>query len=296
MDWDDLRYFLAVARHGTLAGAGRALGVKHSTVLRRIAGFERDLGLRLFERHPQGYVPTAAGLDLLETARKVEEELSVAERRLSGRDRRLTGTVRIATLPALSPWVCEALSGFRQVHPGIVAEVVISSDVVSLPRHEADMALRVTRKPPDSLVGRRLATPAHGIYATAGHPAQAPGADPFAHDWVGLDDSRADSPQSQWMRGRVPPDRVVLRTNATATVVQAVRAGLGLALLPCYLGDSDPALRRLALVRGLGMEMWLLTHRDLRDTPRIKALMAHMAASLARYRPLIEGEVADAPA
>ncbi|MGE5545953.1 MAG: LysR family transcriptional regulator [Solirubrobacterales bacterium] len=296
MDWENLKFFLAVAREGTLAGAGRALAVKHSTVLRRIAAFESSLGIRLFDRNPTGYALTDAGRELLEGARRVEEDLSAIERRLSGRDLRLTGNVRIATLPVLSPWVCDAVAGFRKLHPGITVEVETSADVVSLPRHEADIALRVTRKPPDSLVGRRVATLAHGVYAARSHPAAAMAdLDPQAHEWIGHDESRAETPQAQWLRANVPDGRVVFRTNATATMVSAVRAGIGLAVLPCYLGDGDPSLRRLQLIRGLGMEMWLLTHRDLRRTPRVKALVTFMAKRLAQYRAIIEGGVADAP-
>lgn len=296
MDWENVKFFLAVAREGTLAGAGRALAVKHSTVLRRIAALEDGIGIRLFERHPTGYVLTAAGREMLDGAKRIEEEMAGVERRLSGRDRRLNGHVRLATLPVLAPWVCEALAGFRALHPGITVEVDVSAEVLSLSRHEADVALRVTAKPPDSLVGRRIATLAHGVYAALSHAAASAAApDLMAQDWVSHGDSRADTPQAQWVRANVPEERIVLRSNSTGLLVSAVRAGIGLGMLPCYLGDGDPALRRLRLIRGLGYEMWLLTHRDLRQTPRVRALMDFMAKKLAQHRALIEGRVADAP-
>lgn len=292
VDWENLKFFLAVAREGTLAAAGRALRVKHSTVLRRIALLEEELGLKLFDRHPNGYRLTAAGAEMLGTAAPVEEELVAMERRLSGRDLRLTGTVRLATLGGLVPWICEALVPFRALHPGIRIEVAISPATVSLARHEADIALRVSRHPPDSLVGRRVAALVHGVYAARSHPA-ARAADPdlAAHDWISYSSGRADVPQAQWVAAHIPDERVVLRANHTGMVVSAARTGLGLAVLPCYLGDRAPELRRLKTIAGLGLEMWLLTHGDLRRTPRVRALMDFLARDLARHRDLIEGRV-----
>lgn len=290
MDWENLKFFLAVAREGTLAGAGRVLGVKHSTVLRRIAVLEEGLGLKLFDRHPNGYMLTAAGREMLEEAAPVEEDLVALERRLSGRDLRLTGTVRLATLGALVPWIGDALAEFRTLHPGIRAEVAISPATVSLARHEADIAVRVSRQPPESLVGRRIAVLVHGVYAARSHPAaRAADLDLAAHDWISYSDGRADLPQARWVAARIPDERVVVRANHTGMVAAAVRAGLGLAVLPCYLGDAEPGLRRLATVAGLGQEIWILTHADLRRTPRVRALMDFLTRELSRHRDLIEG-------
>lgn len=290
MDWENLKFFLAVAREGTLAGAGRVLGVKHSTVLRRVALLEEGLGLKLFDRHPNGYMLTAAGREMLVGTAPIEEELVAMERRLSGRDLRLTGTVRLATLGVLVPWVSAALAEFRALHPGIRVEVIISPATVSLARHEADIAIRVSRQPPESLVGRRIAALVHGIYGAASHPALGR-ADPdwASYDWISYTDHRADLPQARWVASHIPDDRIVVRANHTGMVVAAARAGLGLAVLPCYLGDAEPGLRRLKTIAGFGQEMWILTHSDLRRTPRIRALMDFLARELSRRRDLIEG-------
>jgi DNA-binding transcriptional LysR family regulator len=290
LDWENLKFFLAVAREGTLAGAGRILGVKHSTVLRRIALLEEGLGLKLFDRHPNGYMLTAAGKEMLGFAAPVEEELVALERRLSGRDLRLTGTVRLAALGVLVPWICDALAEFRTLHPGIRVEVAISPATVSLARHEADIAIRVSRNPPESLVGRRIAALLHGVYAAASHPAaQVADPDLTAYDWISFTDSRADVPQAQWVAAHIPADRIVLRANHTGMMVAATKGGLGLAVLPCYLGDSEPGLRRLKTIAGLGQEMWILTHSDLKRTPRVRALMDFLTRELLRHRDLIEG-------
>ncbi|MDR3439532.1 LysR family transcriptional regulator [Telmatospirillum sp.] len=292
MDWESLKFFLAVAREGTLAAAGRTLGVRHSTVLRRIALLEDGLGLTLFDRHPTGYMLTAAGREMLESLTLVDETLVAMERRLSGRDLRLGGTVRIAALGVLVPWICDCLAELRALHPGIRIEVIISPAIVSLARHEADIAIRVGGTPPESLIGRRIATLLHGIYAAEDHPAtRTIDPDLASYDWVSYNDSRSDLPQTRWVAANIPRDRVVIRSNHTGTVVSAARAGLGLALLPCYLGDAEPGLRRLKTIAGLGQEMWVLTHGDLRRTPRVRAVMDFLARELLRHRDLIEGRM-----
>ncbi|HXP96553.1 MAG TPA: LysR family transcriptional regulator [Telmatospirillum sp.] len=294
MDWETLKYFLAVAREGTLAGAGRSLSVKHSTVLRRIAQLEEALGLKLFDRHPNGYMLTAIGREMLEPLVRIDEDLVVLERRLSGQDLRLTGTVKVSTVGVLVPWIADSLIEFRALYPGIRVEIAISPTAVSLARHEADISIRVSRTPPESLVGRRIATLRHGIYAARTHAAAeelAP--DPVHHDWIGYSDGRGDLSQAEWMAAHVPHDRVVLRTNHTGMLVAAVKAGLGLGVLPCYLGDVEPNLRRLQTIEGLGQEMWILTHADLKRTPRIRVLMDHLARELSRRRDLIEGRLID---
>lgn len=285
MDWESLKFFLALARKGSLLGAGRVLGVKHSTVLRRIGTLEDQLGLKLFDRHSSGCTLTAAGQEMLDSVIPVEDDLLAMERRLSGRDRRLTGTVRLAALEVLSPWICTALAKLRAGHPGIAVEVDISPNTVSLARHEADIALRVSAGPPENLVGRRIATLVHAVYA-----AETPATPDLAvSDWIGYSDSRAGIPQAQWVAANVPAEKIVLRTNHTATVLSAVRAGLGLALLPCYLGDADPGLRRIRTVAGLGQAMWILTHSDLVHTPRVRTVMDILTKELMLRRDLIEG-------
>lgn len=293
MDWENLKFFLAVVREGTLAGAGRSLGVKHSTVLRRIVALEEDLGLKLFDRFPNGYVVTAAGREMLESAAHVDEEVVVMERRLSGRDLRLNGTIRLATVDVLVPWISDVLAEFRVLHPGIRIEVAISPVTVSLVRHEADIVVRITRPPPESLVGRRIATLVHGVYAARSHPAtHALAPDVMDFDWVSYTASRADVPQARWVAGNVPADRIVLRANHTGMVVAAVKSGIGLGVLPCHLGDAEPTLHRLKIITGLGHELWILTHSDLKRTPRIRVMMDFLAKELARYRDLIEGRMA----
>lgn len=284
MDWENAKYFLAVARSGSLAGAGRALGVRHSTVLRRIAQLEQQLGIALFERHPDGYALTAAGRETLTAVLSLEDGFTALERRLSGRDLRLSGVVRVATIALLGAWLCESLARFHDLYPGIRTDLTISPAAANLARHEADIAVRITSAAPEAMTGRRIAVLTHGVYIARSAPEQA------ADGWIAYDDHRADLPQARWLAARVPPDRIVMRTNNTGVMLQAVRAGLGNAVLPCFAADVDPALRRTETIAGLGQELWLLTHPDLRHTPRVRAVLDFLAAELTRYKPLIEGK------
>jgi DNA-binding transcriptional LysR family regulator len=290
MDWENLRFFLAVARSGSLAAAGRQMGVIHTTVMRRVSALEKGLGSELFERHPHGYVLTLAGEELLETLQPFEEELIAVERRLAGLDQQLVGTVRIASLGPLSPWICDALVRLRAANPEMTAEVLISPAAVSIARREADIAVRVTDSPPEYLVGRRVAELAHGVYAACAHPATQTQSEDFTvFPWLTYTDSRRDLPQARWITEHIPPERIVLRTNHTQTLVSATRAGLGLSVLARYVGDRDPGLRCLATLRGFGLHLWLLTHQDLRRNRRVKTLMDCLAEELLKHRSLIEG-------
>lgn len=291
MDWDDLRYTLAVARAGSLAGAARALRVNHTTVLRRIAAFERRLGLRLFDRLPTGYVPTAGGEELIAAARSIEEAVTGLERRLAGRDLRLTGSIRVTTTDTLMQALLPAiLAEFRARHPGITVEVAVSNLMFNLTRRDADVAIRPAPKPPETLIGRRVATIAFAIYGSRAYLATRRSAPPDQHRWLAPDGSLLDTSVARWMRSALQGGEVVLRADSLLALSQAAQAGLGLAALPCYLGDTTPGLVR---VRGPIAQMqtvlWVLTHADLRHTARIRAFTEFAAAAFAQRRALLEG-------
>src|SRR5918997_5171671 len=157
MDWEDLRYALAVADASSLAAAARGLGVNHTTVLRRVNGFEERLGLRLFDRLPTGYALTAGGEELLAAARRMAETVTELERKLSGQDLRLEGTLRVTTTDTLmAPLLPPVLARFRALHPGIVVEVATANAFANLTRRDADVAIRPALEPPETLVGRRI--------------------------------------------------------------------------------------------------------------------------------------------
>lgn len=295
-DWHDLRVVLAVAEGGSLAAAARALAVDHTTVLRRVGAFEARLGTRLFERRRTGYVLTAAGETLAATARQIRDAIAAVERQVLGADLRLTGTIRVTTTDTLAHSLLPAaLAGFAAAHPTVALELATANAMADLTRREADVAVRPSARPPAHLVGRRVAAIAFAAYAAPAYLAAHPARRALdRHTWIGPDDSLASTTIGRWMADEVPDARVVLRADSFTTLARLAAAGLGVAALPCYLGDPWPGLARVRGAVATTTELWILTHEDLRRTARVHALTEHLARALGDARPLLEGRAAAA--
>ncbi len=291
LDWDDLRYALAVAEHGSLAGAARALGVNHSTVLRRLTMFEERLGVRLFERLPTGYTLTAGGAELVATAREIGHAVTELERRVAGQDLRLTGPLRVTTTDTLALSVLgPMLAAFKAQHAGVDLELIVANAHLDLARRDADVAIRPARAPPETLVGRKVSDVAFAVYASARHFPRREEASLDAHPWVAPSESLAATTVARWLARELPGARVALRADSFCAIAHAALNGLGLAALPCYLGDTTPGLHRVSdPLPELATELWLLTHGDLRRTARVRTFLDFMADALARERDLVEG-------
>jgi DNA-binding transcriptional LysR family regulator len=292
LEWDNLRYILAVANARSLAGAARTLGVNHTTVLRRVAAFEERLGLRLFERLPTGYALTAGGEELIAAARDIEDTVTSLERKLAGQDLRLSGVIRITTTDTLMGSILpEILAEFRNVHPGIQIEVAISNAMLNLSKRDADVAIRPVTNPQETLVGRRVARVAFAIYGSRKHISKRGKiADLPKQRWVAPDDSLSATSVARWMRSELPEAEVALRADSFVAMRQAAQAGIGLAALPCYLGNSSPELVCVhPPIKSMDTELWILTHEDLRHTGRIRAFTEFAAQAFARRRTLLEG-------
>lgn len=292
LSWDDMRLALAIGRAGTLVGAARALGLNHSTVFRRLGALEAQIGVRLFERFRDGYTPTAAGEEVIALAGRIDTDVTAIERRLAGQDLRPSGLVRVTTTDTLVELVMPMLASFRNAHPEIVLELAASNEILNLSRRDADVAIRPSVEPPDMLVGRRVGTIAFALFAATDYLKRKPARLKLEeHDWAAPDDSLAHLRAAQWIDATIPSGRIVFRTGSLVTLQRAVRAGIGVAPLPCYLGDSDPALRRLGgTMDAFAAGLWLLTHPDLRRVARIRAFMDFMAPALAGYGPLFAGK------
>jgi DNA-binding transcriptional LysR family regulator len=291
-DWDDLRLVYAVAKEGTLSGAARMLGITHSTVFRRLGTIEQQMGVRLFERFRDGYAPTPAGEATAALAARFADEVHALERQISGQDLRPSGTVRITTTDTFSTILIRHLAVLRSSHADIVLEFAVSNTMANLTRREADIAVRPTPEPPEMLVGRRIAEIAHAIYGSPEYLSRRNSASLPKHDWIGLDDTLAGTVIGRWMHESVPEARVVCRVDALPALCEAARAGLGLAVLPCYLGDTMHGLRRALqkTLSGPRSALWLLTHNDLKRTARIRAVMDFLATAFGSERALLEGK------
>lgn len=289
-DWDDLRFFLAVARKGSIRAAAAALDVNHSTVSRRMEAFEKKLGVRVFERLPSGYFLTQAGEDLLPFAERIAQEATAAERLVAGRDSRLSGLLRV-TLPAslAQRLLMSDIVAFAEAHPEIDLELTVTSSMADLAMREADVAIRLSNDPPGYLVGRRLLRYCTAIYASKAYLTRHDvTADGEKLAWIGWNDTVSDP---QWVR-ESPFPRALARNRIPDTMVQvaAARDGMGLSMLPCYLGDTEPTLRRLPPGTPTpSRDIWLLTHEDLRHMARVRRFLDFMAEAILSKRDLLEG-------
>lgn len=288
--WDDLRIFLEIARTDSLNGAARALGVNHSTVFRRINAFEDRLGVRLFERLPTGYALTLAGEEMQASASRVEREIDRLDRRITGRDLRLEGTLVVTTTDTIiENFLTPHLAAFRRAYPGIVLELAIDNRNINLSKRQADVAVRPTRHPPETLVGRKIADIAVAPYAAPQYMKGRP-VDLSRLDWLGVDESLAHLAAAKWFRGTLPDANVVLRANSLFGLLHTCEAGMGAALLACFMADPRKGLRRIGdPIPGAGTMLWLLTHEDLRHTGRVRAFMDFMADALSTEIDLLEG-------
>ena len=276
-DWNDLRYFLALCASGTLSGAARALSVEHSTVARRIDALEAALAVRLFDCFARGWTPTAAGAELLPSARRIEEEFHSVMRTASGAGA-LRGSVCVSAPPALcAHLLAPALPGMLRHLPELEVELRAEARLTDLARGEADIALRYQRPTAPGLVLRRLTDTAYGAYATSAYLRTHAAAD---RQFLGYDAALDKTPQQQWLERYRGERRYRLRSNDLGTLYQAARAGAGIAVLPDYFVGN----RRDGLVavpganNSITRRLWLVMHEDVRRAASVRAVADALAA------------------
>ncbi len=298
-DWDDFRMVQAVAETGSLPAAASRLGLNHSTVFRRLGEIEKRLGTPLFERHRSGYVPTTAGEEAAALAARVADDITRLTLRLAGKELAPSGEVRIATSDSLlADLLMPMLGGIRDAYPQIRLDVVTGNEPLNLSRRDADIALRASNAPPDTLVGRRIAGIAWALFGLAEDEplsdeplsADADAAVLATQHWVSLGDRMARLKAAQFVAAHVPVGQVVATFDTVASLGAAIEAGLGIGYLPCFVGDTSPRLRRLAPPEPLfTTDLWLLTHPNLRAAPRIRAVLDGLSLQLGMQRGVIEG-------
>jgi DNA-binding transcriptional LysR family regulator len=294
MDWNDVRYFLALARTGSVRAAGTLLGVSHSTVARRVEALETELAVRLFDRHRDGYLLTDAGEQMVPGAERVESEMAALERGVAGQDTRLEGPVRVTcTDPFVGRMLVRALAELCERHPGLEIALDADSRNMDLSKREADVAVRAVAKdatPPAHLLGRKIVPIVIASYVALAHADRLdPERDGSEARWLGSDRTKV---AEALVASSSYPDVPTWGAFASmAVLLDAAREGLGMVMLPAYVGDPDPTLRRLTRpdVRHMG-DFWLLSHPDLRDNARLRAARECVGEALASRTPLFAGE------
>jgi DNA-binding transcriptional LysR family regulator len=293
MDWDDVRHFLALARTGAVRAAGAALGVSHSTVARRVETLETRLGVKLFDRHRDGYLLTDAGKDMLAGAERVEREMTTLERGLVGQDARLEGRVRVTCTDAyVARILLTTLASLCEQHQGLELELHAGETYLDLSKREADIAVRaigVGATPPENLMGKRVVPIVLASYVGVAHARRL---DPERGDgavrWLGSD--MANVVDRLVATSSYPELPIWGAFKSMEVMSHAAHAGLGLVFLPTYVGDADPELQRLAKpdVRHMA-DFWLLVHRDLKDNARLRAAREQITAALVGLMALFRG-------
>lgn len=293
--WDDFRLVRAVAHARSLAGAATALAVNPSTVFRRLGEIEERLGAKLFDRHRTGYALTPAGEEMAGLADRFDEQVSAFRIRLAGQAVKPSGDLRVTTSESLLAYMLTpVMADFQRSCVDIRLDIIVTNQSLNLSKRDADVAIRATDQPPENLVGRRIASMGWAIYA----PRPANGAaSPTLEEaiatspWVALGDGFQHVRAYQFVRDHVPPERIAYRVSSVLGITEAVESGAGVGPLPCFIADARPGVVRITDVQpDFTAGLWLLTHPELRHSPRVRAFMDFAAEALGKLKPLIEGQ------
>jgi len=291
MNWDDMRLFLAVARTGSISGAAKQLGVQHSTVSRRMRSLEEKLGARLIERKKSGYELTVAGENVKQSAIRIEREMLGVDELLLGKDANLIGSLRVTAINNMASSVLMPMfAQFSVKHPMVDLHINVSNTDASLSQREADIAIRLTNTPTDTLIGKRLVTVASTIYGSRQYlkEIKQQATEP---QWIGVNCCVF---HKTWTRQNCSHQSHHFYSDDTLLTLSAIKEGLGISFLPCFLGDADPLLERYCepdAQHELGL--WILLHPDLKRTARVLAFRDHMIQSVRQKKNLFEGKLID---
>lgn len=274
-DWDNFRFFLAVARTGSVTAAAEILRVNQSTVSRRINGFEQAMKVRLFERLSTGYALTPEGEELLHRVQRIEEETHAIDRHLMGKNIELNGPVRVTcSLVVARYFLIPLLNAFHKMHPGITLHLDLSNSLYNLTAREADVAIRVTRDAiPDTLIGRELGQAGYGVYGERRLVANYKKArGKHTLPWIGEDNSREPP---DWLPAAIAPLKLVMRSNDVLATLDLIKQGLGVGRLPHFIARQEKSLSALDFKHAIpATPVWLLTHADMRQVNRVSVFTA----------------------
>lgn len=292
-DWNDLKYLLAVARHGSTIAAGKALGLSQSTVLRRLNELEKRIGRQLVVRHTTGYRLTEFGEDMRLYAEHVEISIQEFERHVSDAARDQSGVIRVTCPEPIVQRMTPLIERFHARYPNLRVEFVMSDRYLDLLKGEADVAFR-SGDTDDELIGRKIADSIWGVYASRGyierHGQPKSVEDLSGHALVSLDESMSKHRVVRWLNDVAPGANVVARNNSVLGLVYAVKSGVGIGPLPTAIADGEPDLVRvLGPIAELARSWRLLTHPDLRRTPRIAAFFDFVSQEREAVKSILAG-------
>lgn len=290
LEWNDLSLILAVGRAGSLSGAARHLGVNHSTVFRRLGAIESRTGVRFFDRLPSGYQMTEAGEAAASCAERIESEVHVLGREILGQDTRLRGHIRVTAMETMAALVLPGpLADFSRRHRGLSIEIGGTAAALDLSRREAEVAIRATRKAPDASFGRKICKFRFGLYSTPDYLEANRDVPVQEMDWCVLRGIEGWMVPSVFKRAEDFNARVRLTGASIVSVVEAVASGAGITLLPSYAGALDDRLvQHGEFLERLTLDLWVLTHPDLKETVRVRALMDFLYEVLLERKEMFE--------
>ncbi|WP_347557787.1 LysR family transcriptional regulator [Robbsia sp. KACC 23696] len=280
-DWENLRFFLAIAQFGSLSGAARHLKVDHATVSRRLGALEAELQLRLVDRLPRASVLTESGRKVLAFAASMEEDAFSIARLAQADQVPMQGKVTVSMPPVLATnFFAQQLRIFSERYPNIQLSVASQTHSVSLGRREADIAVRLFRPEEPGNVTRRIGTMPFAVYASRDYSAAT---DPATWGVIAYDAQFADMPHQKWLLAIAAKRRIVCELSDITTQHMAARTGVGVAGLPVFIGDNDPVLQRLPFDgEPFHREIWLVVHADLRHTPLIRTVIDFVSEAVGR--------------
>jgi DNA-binding transcriptional LysR family regulator len=286
MNWNDLKYFLTLAREGTVSGTGRVLNVKHTTVARRIEALEASLGTRLFDKSRSGYAMTQAAENLYKQVVSMEEKVQTIDRQTANQDSALAGPLKLTIAFELANrLIIPKLDEFCQRFPDIDMQLLMTKGLVNLAAMEADLAVRMTPNPPDYLVGNEIMKLHHGIYLSKDHLQ-------CRSKKTKVILFRSENKKPDWIKQHAATSEVSLRVDDVGSMAVAAANGFGLAKLPCFIGDTQPGLVRLDYkIPPSDWGIWILNHVELRTTARVRACKDHLISVLDSQRDLITGKL-----
>lgn len=292
LEWSDLQVILAICRAESLSGAARVLGQTHSTVFRRINAIEEKTGVRFFDRFRHGYAMTDAGVTALEFAERVEAEFHALGREVLGQDTALRGRIRVTCPEIIAETMAPGIvSRFLAEHADIQVDVSPGQQAVDMSRREAEIAIRATQQPPETSFGKRISDFRFAVYGTQDYMERAGERALEDYEFCLIEGSMGWFIPSIWESKQKAERQTVFQCRASRAVVNACLEGIGLAALPCYVGDVEERLLRVTdTFPHLDMGLWVLTHPDLRNTARIRAMMAHLYEELGPKSDLFAGE------